>query len=64
MTFRFHSVVGPACLFSCLFVILGCQTRPGGGEANLFPDNLAGAALETYTQYIKAVNSGTQKART
>lgn len=61
MVFRFHSVVGPVCLFSCLFVMLGCQKKPGSGDTGLSPDNLALAALETHTRHIKAVNSGTQE---
>jgi len=48
-------------LFGCLFVVFGCQKKPGGGNADSFPDNLAGAAHETYIRYIRAVNSGAQK---
>jgi len=59
--FRFHSIVVTVCLFGCLFVVFGCQKKPGGGDADSFPDNLAGAAHETYIRYIKAVNSGAQK---
>jgi len=59
--FRFHSFVVTVCLFSCLFVILGCQKKPGSGDAGLIPDNLAIAALQTHIRYIKAVNSGAEK---
>jgi len=48
-------------LFGCLFVVSGCQKKPGGGDAGLLPDNLAVAALQTHIQYIKAVNSGAEK---
>lgn len=61
MMFRFHSVIVTVCLFGCLFVVLGCQKKPSGGDADSFPDNLAGAAHETHIQYIKAVNSGVQE---
>jgi len=61
MMFRFHSVVVTVCLFSFLFVVFGCQKKPGGGDADSFPDNLAEAALQTHIRYIKAVNSGTEK---
>ncbi len=61
MTFRFHSAVGLGCVFSCLFVVPGCQTKPGDGEARLFPDNLAAAAYETHARYVRAINSGRQK---
>ena len=59
--FRLHLVVGLVCLFGCLFVVFGCQKKPGGGDAGPLPDNLATAALQTHIQYIKAVNSGAQK---
>ncbi len=59
--FRFHSVVGFVCLFGCLFVVFGCQKKPGGGDAGPLQDNLAIAALQTHIQYIKAVNSGAQE---
>ena len=59
--FRFHSVVITVCLLSCLFVILGCQKKPGSEDASLIPDNLATAALQTHIRYIKAVNSGAEK---
>ena len=52
--FRFHSVVVLVCLFGCLFVVFGCQKKPGS-------DNLAASALQTHMQYIKAVNSGAQE---
>ncbi len=61
MMFRFHSVIVTVCLFGCLFVVFGCQKKPGGGNADSFPDNLTVAALETHIRYIKAVNSGEQK---
>ena len=61
MMFRFHSVIVTVCLFGCLFVVFGCQKKPGGGNADSLPDNLAVAALETHIRYIKAVNSGEQK---
>jgi len=61
MMFRFRLVVGLVYLFGCLFVVFGCQKKPGGGDAGPLPDNLAEAALETYIRYIKAVNSGAQK---
>ena len=59
--FRFHSVIVNICLFGCLFIVFSCQKKPGGGDADSFPDNLAVAAHETYIRYIKAVNSGAQK---
>lgn len=61
MMFRFHSVIVTVCLFGCLFVVFGCQKKPGGENADSFPDNLAVAAFETHIRYIKAVNSGEQK---
>ncbi len=61
MMFRFHSVIVTVCLFGCLFVVFGCQKKPGGGDADSFPDNLATAALQTHIRYIKAVNGGAQK---
>jgi len=59
--FRFHSVIVTVCLFGCLFVVSGCQKKPGSGDAGPLPDNLAIAALQTHIQYIKAVNSGAQE---
>lgn len=59
--FRFHSVVVTVCLFGCLLVVFGCQKKPGSGDANPLPDNLAVAALQTHIRYIKAVNSGAEK---
>ena len=59
--FRFHSVIVTVCLFGCLFVVFGCQKKPGGGDADSFPDNLAASALQTHIRYIKAVNSGAEK---
>ena len=59
--FRFHSIVVLVCLFGCLFVVFGCQKKPGSGDADSFPDNLAASALQTHIQYIKAVNSGAQE---
>jgi len=61
MMFRFRSVVGLVYLFGCLFVVFGCQKKPGGGDAGPLPDNLAEAAYETHIQYTRAVRSGTQK---
>jgi len=61
MMFRFRPLIVPVCLFGCLFVVFGCQKKPGGGDADSFPDNLAKAALQTHIQYIKAVNSGAQE---
>lgn len=59
--FRFRSVIISVCLLGCLFVVFGCQKKPGGGDAGLIPENLAISALQTYIQYIKAVNSGAEK---
>lgn len=59
--FRSHLVVVLVYLFGCLFVVFGCQKKPGGGDAGPFPDNLAEAAHKTYIRYIKAVNSGAEK---
>jgi hypothetical protein len=59
--FRFHSVIFPVFLFGCLFVVFGCQKKPGGGDAGPLSDNLAVSALQTHFQYIKAVNSGEQE---
>lgn len=59
--FRFRSFVGLVCLFGCLFVAFGCQKKPGGGDADPLPDNLATAAWKTHIQYTRAVRSGTQK---
>jgi len=61
MIFRFHSVIVTVCLFVCLFVVFGCQKKPGSGDAGIIPDNLAVSALQTHIRYIKAVNSGAQK---
>jgi len=61
MMFRFHSVIVTVCLFGCLFVVFGCQKKPGSGDAGIIPDNLAASALQTHIQYIKAVNSGAEK---
>ena len=61
MMLRFHSVVVLVCLFGCLFVVFGCQKKPGSGDAGIIPDNLAGVAHETHIQYTKAVNSGAQE---
>jgi hypothetical protein len=61
LIFRFHLVIVTVCLFGCLFVIPGCQKKPGGGDAGIIPDNLAIAALQTHIQYIKAFNSGEQE---
>jgi len=59
--FRFHSVVVLVCLFGCLFIVFGCQKKPGSGDAGIIPDNLAVSALQTHIRYIKAVNSGAQE---
>ena len=61
MMFRFCALIVSVCLFCCLFVVFGCQKKPGGGDADSFPDNLAVAALQTHIRYIKAVNSGEQE---
>jgi len=61
MIFGFRSRIVILCLFGCLLVISACQKKPGGGDADSFPDNLAASALQTHIQYIKAVNSGAQE---
>jgi hypothetical protein len=48
-------------MFVYLFVIPGCQKKPGSEDAGTIPDNLAIAALQTHARYIKAVNSGEQE---
>ncbi len=59
--FRLHSVVFTLSFLCCLFIISGCQKKPGGADASPSPDNLATAAWKTHIQYIKAVNSGAQE---
>ncbi len=61
MMFRSRSLIVAACMFGCLFVIFGCQKKPGSEDAGIIPDNLSIAALQTHARYIKAVNSGAQE---
>lgn len=61
MMFSFRSLIVAVCLFSCLFVVFGCQKKPASGDAGPIPDNLATAALQTHIQYINAVNLGEQE---
>jgi len=61
MIFRFRSLIVPLCLFGCLFIVFGCNKKPGSEDAGIIPDNLSVAALQTHARYIKAVNSGRQE---
>ena len=61
MMFRFRSLIAVVCLFGCLFVVFGCKKKPGSEDAGIIPDNLAVAALQTHSRYIKAINAGQQE---
>jgi len=61
MIFRFRSLIAIVCFFGCLFIAFGCQKKPDNEVSGIIPDNLALAALQTHSQYIKAVNSGQQE---
>ena len=44
------------------FPLAAAQTRYPSAEATLFPDNLSGAAHQTYANFIHAYNTGKEKA--